>query len=429
MGPRARPRAHPSARTLPGHRRALVRSGQGVSPSSGGGIKAESSSWASIVAIRQRAQRIVRGMAEEDHWAQLDEHLPAAVRADLEERLWRPIEAEATLEVLRNDPSFFADPGRHPAMFADHGVVHVRDVALGLVRLIDTIDGVLLAARPPERRAFLEAYGVAVVYLHDIGMVDMSPVGRRVHPVYAAHAAFWPDVDPLVDHLLAPGPVRRRLDAVAAVAPFDVPIGTLVREMLSLTVAHSKSTVPVALLDDRAPFAARMRQFLGTSLRDHRRAAADGEPDAPLAEDDLAPAAHPDLSRSFTWLSATDGPQAELADDVVDALRVLRAADVLRQRGSDLRTSGGFEVYFDARTAHAVSTLRPATLDAAYVITYPDDRGAGEANLRVAFVTPRGHLRVAFHRGAFPDEVVAKRAARSVAGAIVDIQADVIPSF
>ena len=27
---------------------------------------------------------------------------------------------------------FLADPGRHPAIFADHGVVHVRDVAIGL---------------------------------------------------------------------------------------------------------------------------------------------------------------------------------------------------------------------------------------------------------------------------------------------------------
>ena len=44
-------------------------------------------------------------------------------------------------------------------------------------------------------------------------------------------------------------------------------------------------------------------------------------------------------------------PQAELADDVVDALRALRAADVLRQRGTALRTSGGYEVFFDARTA------------------------------------------------------------------------------
>ena len=74
-------------------------------------------------------------MMEEGRWARLDEHLPADLRAYLEDHFWRPIEAQATFEVLRDDPLFFADPGRHPAMFAVHGVVHVRDVADGLVRL------------------------------------------------------------------------------------------------------------------------------------------------------------------------------------------------------------------------------------------------------------------------------------------------------
>src|SRR5690242_3520190 len=95
-------------------------------------------------------------------------------RRDLEERLWRPIGAQATLEVLRDDPSFFADPGRHPAVFADHGVVHARDVALGVVRFIDVADGLVLPGRPPERRAFVTQLGVVTAYLHDIGMVDMS---------------------------------------------------------------------------------------------------------------------------------------------------------------------------------------------------------------------------------------------------------------
>ena len=110
--------------------------------------------------------------------------------------------------------------GRHPAMFADHGVVHVRDVAIGLIRLLETIDGVLLPRRPGPRRRFVEAYGVAAAYLHDIGMVDLTPVGRRTHPHFAAHAAFGPDVTPLVDHLLGPGAVRDRLDEVTALAPF-----------------------------------------------------------------------------------------------------------------------------------------------------------------------------------------------------------------
>ena len=372
-------------------------------------------------------------MEDAGRWGQLDEHLPPDLRGYLEQRFWRPIEAGARLESLIDDPTFYADPGRHPAMFADHGVVHVRDVAGGLIHLLDTVDGVLLSARPAARRGFMAALGVAIAYLHDVGMVDMSPVGRRIHPQYAAHAAFWPDAAPLADHLLAPGPVRSRLDDVARTDPFDVPLDVVARELLSLGAAHSKTTIPPALLDDRARLRAEMRRILFTSLEEHRAAAAAriGASVPSLRSGVEARVDYPsDRSAAFAWLAREAGAQGALADDVIDTIRVLRAADVLRQRGTALRTSGGYEVCFDARTARAVCTLRSASGDAAYVITYDDVRGGGEANLRVAYVTPHGHLRIGFHRGGFSDGAEAvDRAAASVANAIIDIQSDVLPSF
>jgi hypothetical protein len=365
-----------------------------------------------------------------DRWSVLDGHLPRPLRSDLEERLWRPIEAQASLEVLYDDPGFIADPGHHPAIFADHGVVHVRDVAAGLVRLLDTVDGVLLPARPDARQRFVETIGVALAYLHDIGMVDMSVVGRRTHPQFAAHAAYGGDVDALVEHLVAPGLIRDRLEAIAVEAPFATPIDLVVREILSLSVAHSKSTIPAPVLDDRVALRRSVQRVVFTPLEVHR--ANVGRPTIG-SETPIAFAANTDRyedpARSFEWLAASSGPQAELADDVIDAVRALRAADVLRQRGTVLRTSGGFELCMDSRTAQAVCTLRPDTGDAVYVITYDDDRGAGEANIRVAFVTPQGHLRIAFHRGSFLNETAAHRAARSVADVVEDIVADVIPSF
>jgi hypothetical protein len=362
--------------------------------------------------------------------ADLDNHLPRPLRTYLEERFWRPIEAQASLEVLAADPAFLADPGRHPAIFADHGVVHVRDVSIGLIKLLDTINGVLLPRRPPARQRFVQAIGVAMAYLHDIGMVDMTAPGRRVHALFAAHAAFGPDVTPLVEHLLAPGPVRTRLDEVHARAPFETPLEVVVREMLSLTVGHSKTAVPAALLDDRDALRSVLQLVVFTSLDRHRAAARLPQVSDPLpVPPEANGSAYADPARAFAWLAAARGAQAELADDVVDAIRAMRAADVLRQRGTVLRTSGGFEICMDAETAQAVCTLRPATGDAAYVIIYEDDRGAGEANVRVAFVTPQGHLRIAFHRGAFGSEEAADRAAASVADVILDIQADVIPSF
>ena len=114
----------------------------------------------------------------------------------------------------------------------------------------------------------MEAYGVAAAYLHDVGMVDLTPVGRRTHPQFAAHAAFGPDVTPLVDRLLGPGPVRDRLDEVAARAPFATPLEVVVREMLSLTLAHSKSAVPAAVLDDRVALRRLMQRVVFTDLDD-----------------------------------------------------------------------------------------------------------------------------------------------------------------
>ena len=371
-------------------------------------------------------------MEEKERWADLDAYLPADLRADLEGRFWRPIEAQAKLEALVDDPSFYADPGRHPAMFADHGVVHVRDVANGLIHLVETVDGVLLAARGPERRWFMATAGVAMAYVHDIGMVDMSPVGRRIHPDYAAHSAFWPDMAALVDHLLEPGPFRARLGAVSLAEPFDVPVELVARELLSLSVAHSKSTIPAALLDDRAALRREMQRIVFTSLAEHRAIAAASLGVAPAATTGGGPTVEypAEPAASFAWLARDVGAQGELADDAIDAVRLLRAADVLRQRGTALRTSGGYEVCFDARTARAVCTLRTATGDAAYVITYEDARGAGEANIRVAYVTPHGHLRIGFHHGAFGGGSEAgARAAASVANAILDIQADALPSL
>ena len=371
-------------------------------------------------------------MGDENPWAALDVHLPPQLRADVEAALWAPIEAQATLEVLQQDPTFFADPGRHPAMFADHGVVHVRDVAAGLVRLVDVVDGVLLPGRPTARRSLVQTWGVALTYLHDVGMVDLSRDGRRVHPQYAAHAAFSGEADALVAHLLSPGPIRRSLEAVDDVDPFGLPLDTVVREALSLAAAHSKSTVPWEGLVDRAALVDVMRHIVFTSMAGHRKALhrpADHRGSVSSEARSGGGVDHPSPAAAYAWLTATAGPKADLADDVVDAVRALRAADVLRQRGTSLRTSGGFEVFFDARSGHAMCTVRPADGRAAYLVTYDDQRGAGEANIAMASLTPRGDLRIAFHRGAFLDRAGQQRAAGSVADAIHDIWSDVEPSF
>lgn len=346
----------------------------------------------------------------------LDGYLAPQVREDLEERLWRPIEQGASLEALRTDPLFLDDPAAHPAIFADHGVVHVRDVALGLVALAVTADGLLLAPRPADRQGFVVTCGVAMTYLHDIGMVDMTPLGRHGHAAYAARAAHGGQAAALVAHLLEPGPMRARLDEVDRGAAFSAPFGQVVREVLSLVVAHSKSAVPAHVLEDRQALRELLVETVAGGLgRDDRDGGRVGR----------AGAAEP----GYGWLTSTEEAHRAFADDVIDAVRLLRAADALRQRGTGLRTSGGFEVCMDAATGRAVYTLRSSDGASTYVLSFHDLKSAGEANIRAATVTSRGHLRVAFHRGAYRSAEAARVAALSTAHVVDDIRADVFGAF
>src|SRR5919197_1374084 len=181
-----------------------------------------------------------------------DVPVPAAVLDTVEERYLRPIEQAAKLERLLDDPLFLADPINHPALYSDHGPIHVRDVAACYRDLAETANGLLISRRPPERLAFLVAYGLLATYLHDIGMLDLTTAGRRLHPIYAAHAVFAAAFEDLIDPLLgSDGTLARRLQAVQEAAPLGVPSHVILRELLSLTLVHSKSLVPASLLDDR----------------------------------------------------------------------------------------------------------------------------------------------------------------------------------
>src|SRR4051794_39729930 len=87
--------------------------------------------------------------------AAIDRHLTAEIRSLLEERFWRRVENGSTLEALRDDGAFGSGAESHPALFADHGVVHVRDIATAVVDLATTVEGVLLPRRPVDRRDFV----------------------------------------------------------------------------------------------------------------------------------------------------------------------------------------------------------------------------------------------------------------------------------
>ena len=357
--------------------------------------------------------------------------LPRDVLDLIEHRWWRPIEEQSSIEVLRHDDGFVEAPVDHPALFADHGVVHVRDIAANAVGLAATADGLLLAGRPPDRQRFLAGVAQLTIYLHDIGMVDATPMGRRVHALVAAQIPYSESANDVVDRIIDHrGIIVRRLEAVDAVARFDASLDVILREVMSLAVAHSKTTVPVALFGEPAALRRLVQACVFTSLDEHRANGA--SPQVPISDAEVRFLVNVDRYDdplvSYSWMVSDHPAHRALVHDVIDALRVLRAADAVRQRGSSLRTAAGYEIFVDT-AGYAVYALRERGNTAVHLLRVDSPMAAGEANLRAAMVTADGHLRLALHRGTFDDERARARAASATAHLIGDIVLDVLPTF
>ncbi|MFN8498941.1 MAG: hypothetical protein U0641_13910 [Anaerolineae bacterium] len=361
-----------------------------------------------------------------------------------------------------------SNPTKHPGLFADHGVVHVRDVAHRVVRLLDTVLGVLIPARHPQSRAFMTGYGIMLAYVHDIGMTDFTSFGRAMHPEVAAHLIFSPAFDEIINAILADesNPVVGRVQALADAYRLTPDVSVVLRELIALALAHSKTKIPVSVLNDPQRLRAAMLRTISADLRllyalfqtekarrtlsrasrddasaeemDHLRRAlglAEREMVEATARYDGA-AERPLLSRyyvdverdAYAWLTSDDEAVRQMVGDVIDTIRVLRAADALRQRGTALKTSGGHETYVDQTTGAAIYALRSRAGEL-FLLTAPDPMSAGEANIASSDIDPAGNLRISFHRGSFVTPEIARQAADWAAAVVVDIQIDAIQSF
>ena len=350
----------------------------------------------------------------------------------LEERLWRGGHPGLTVEALRNDETLATSPASHPALFSDHGIVHVWDVASGVVDLAAATNGVLLPARADDRQEFVVALGVLMTYVHDAGMRDSTKEGRRVHALHAADIPFSGAIDAALDLLVrGDGAVARRIAAVNGTAPFVVPPDVVVRELLSLAAAHSRKAVPSALLGDPGALRRLMQIIVLTDLARHRSSTA-----LPTA-DDLLPETLGPSSRwysdpredAFAWLDSPDPAHRAFAEDAIDAARLVRAADALRQRGTTLRTTAGYEIFIDGDTGAAVFALRTTGGDLLLLLRVESPLSAGEANLREAWVVESGSLRIAFHRGTFNSPSAAAAACEATVRVVADVADDVLGAF
>jgi hypothetical protein len=392
----------------------------------------------------------------------LDQWIAPHIRSAIEQQYYARINAQAQLQQALKDPLFLQNPSAHVALFADHGVVHVRDVAQQILQVLDAIHGVLIPARAAERFAWMRSYGVLVAYAHDIGMIDLSLFGRAMHPEYATQAVLSAEFDAIIDGLWADdrGQVAARLTELADLGALEQPPEMVLRELLAMVNCHSKSKVPVGLLNDPAQLRQMMLLVVATDLNylycqqrlrkaqqaAHSAAEADSlaaglrEAEAELEQaaragrasallSERLPGLYADFERdAFRWLASSHVAVRQLVEDVVDTLRALRCADALRQRGTMLKTSGNYEVFVDQRTSNAIYALR-LDEEHLYLLEIPDRISAGEANIASSELDQQGNLRISFHHGMFSDQATILNAAYSAALVVNDIQTDVIESL
>lgn len=362
---------------------------------------------------------------------ELDRFIAPDLRMRLEERYWRPVEEAARAESFLTDEEFFADPGRHPAAFSDHGVVHVRDVARRAVGLAERLHGGLLPARSDDRLRTVQASAVLMAYLHDIGMAASTLAGRRVHAQYAAQTALGAGFDDLADELWAHDVtgLRDRIEAdVVGNAGVAGPV--VLRELLALSLGHSKSAVPGQLLDDPVALRTLMLRRTFTPLDVQMKEPNQAAWTTSLNDSSPATARYRDLDRdAFAWLVDDRPAVRDLVADVIDGIRVLRAADALRQRGTTQKTSAGYEVCVDRRTGRAVMAVRGSDNRFVAWMWLDSHHSIAEGNLRVVDLTADGSLRIAFHRGSFSGPGATELVVTSTVDTIADVEADALGSF
>lgn len=371
-----------------------------------------------------------------------ERYLSASVREQIEQRYYARVGEQAKMEILIHDPAFLVEAEKNPAFYSDHGVVHVRDVAGQILHVLQIINGILIPPRSPEQmESLLYGYGVALAYLHDIGMSDLSPFGRAIHPEFAAQSVFDDSLGDVVTMMWDDncGNLAAHLTRLFDMRVLRRDPQIVFRELLAMSIGHSKSKIPATMLDDPTALRKQMKETISHNLRSlfarQMRARGKSLP-AEFSFDDQPPVY---LERyysnfdceAFDWLTPSDESEGarQLIYDVTDTLRALRCADAFRQRGTVEKTSGGYEIYISQKTGESAIALRLGG-DRLFLMELPNNPdGAGEANIASSEFNREGNVRISFHRGAFENQQAQDRSAYSTAYVISDFLGDTVDSF
>ncbi|MBI3297925.1 MAG: phosphotransferase [Elusimicrobia bacterium] len=368
--------------------------------------------------------------------------LPAAVRG-FGEPYYAAVEAKSSARELAALGELTA---ANPEIWANHDAKHMAEV-VGLFpgTLQAAMEARLIDPRvDAPRQVFMDATGRLWGVTHDIWMRDLTQEGRALHPQRAAQEAFNPGFDAAAREMLSwrpggegtatYGEILERYGIKAE----DLP--RVMREIASMSFAHSKSNVPLEILRDPAALREAMLETLQADagidsqfLRFYgREGEAPGEARARFKR------------TAFDWLVSSDAAGKALAVDVIDSARTIRMADAFRSRGlSDFRASQEAVLTMAVVDGEARAVLRLADGRRGYLAVYDDAQTVGEANTRATYlvsdakaaepavraVAGAGDLVFGMERGLGPKEAGRGGLAAATAKVFIDIYRDYAGSF
>ena len=385
----------------------------------------------------------------------------------INKRYYAFIPKTVDFEHIVKTPNFSNEVTKNVALYSDHGLNHVLNVATEIPVILRTISDVHLPKRSEKRSEFMIRYGTILGLIHDIGMSDTTSFGREMHGEFVAQEVFRSNFTPIFNTMWEEniGNIPWTLLYMQNQGILKEPAKTVFREMLSLAVCHRKVLVPVKILNDPKLLREQMQFFVTKSLHyQHLKNAVQSAEtqveiakknkdlklqkyitSLQLAKQNLENAKPAEISNadllqdlkrhysdfandSFKWLLSENKEIISFISDVIDTLRILRCSDALRLRGTDLKTSAQYQIFVSQFTASAIYALTNKE-EKMYLLEIDDAISSGEANLASVILTKEGNLRFEFHRGLFHSGDAEERGATYLARLVAQLKHDIFNTF
>ncbi|MFA6408632.1 MAG: hypothetical protein WCW01_00370 [Gammaproteobacteria bacterium] len=352
------------------------------------------------------------------------------------QKYYNKIPTAVDFEHIIHSKTFLENPTDDIALFSDHGLNHVKNVAAQVPTILRCVQGIHIPKRSPTRLKFMEQYGIILGFIHDIGMSNVSAFGRAMHGEFVAQEVFMPNFEPIFKLLWEEniGNIPWLLSNLHSEKHLVEKPKVVFRELLALACCHRKQLVPVSVLNSASALQAKVQFFISNTL-EHQYEDKKNPKNTPKTDKSnnkilkrlgLFYKNFPEAS--FSWLKSNDNKIQELIFDIVDTIRIVRCADGLRQRGTELKTSAQFQIFINQFTASAVYSLTSKD-GRMYFLESEKSVNSGESNVANMYFTKEGDLRFSFHRGYFHSEEATERGLLSLQKLIIQLDNDISDTF